>query len=304
MSSTSPDPRASLAAYGPSTSTQGFAPAEIARFYDTPPQHTAPGLKAWFARGQNFIVACVEAEAGASFARADQPDEYVLLQPDVSTAVDVQWQGSTTAVAGHRIAFVPAGASTLHMRQAGRLVLLFSTQSADLCALCSNQAAYATPHPYIPPFAPWSTAADGERVRHHSLDVADEPGRFGRIWRCSTFMVNVLPPQVGPRDVAQLSPHHHDDFEQCSLALEGAFVHHLRWPWTSNMHHWRDDVAAHCGSPSIAVIPPRAIHTSRGVFEGVNQLVDIFSPPRWDFSLKPGWVLNAAEYPLPEEGTP
>ncbi|QHE88873.1 hypothetical protein F9K07_14245 [Hydrogenophaga sp. BPS33] len=304
MSPTSPDPRASLAAYGPSTSTQGFSPAEIARFHDGPPQHEAAGLRMWFARGQNFIVAYVEAQAGACFERADQPDEYVLLQPDESAAVDIEWQGRTTAVAGHRIAFVPAGASALRVRQAGRLVLLFSTQSADLCARCSNQAAYEAPHPYMPPFAPWPTAADGPCVRHHSLDVADEPGRFGRIWRCSTFMVNVLPAQVGPRDVAQLSPHHHDDFEQGSLALEGAFVHHLRWPWTGNMHHWREDEAVHCGAPSIAVIPPRAIHTSRAVLEGLNQLVDIFSPPRWDFSLKPGWVLNADDYPLPKEGAP
>lgn len=293
------DPRASLAPDGLKPAATEFAAAEYARFYDSPPQISDSLKRQWFARGQNFILSYVEAQAGAEFVRDDQLDEYAVVLPDASTSAEITWGGQANTVEGASIAFVPPGPSRIRMTGPGRLLLLWTSRSKDLCELCVNAASYALEHPNIPTFEPWPMPSDGWKLRPYRLEVPDEPGRFGRIWRCSTLMINFTPAQVGPRDVTKLSPHHHDTFEQGSLALAGAFMHHIRWPWTPNLNSWRDDDHELCEAPSLAVIPPPAVHTSRGMTEGLNQLVDIFSPPRTDFSLKPGWVLNAADYPMP-----
>jgi hypothetical protein len=112
-------------------------------------------------------------------------------------------------------------------------------------------------------------------------------------------MVNYTEPRPGPRDVTRMSPHVHDDFEQASLVLDGSFVHHIRWPWGTNMRHWKPDEHEICAGPSLTVIPPLTVHTSQQVGTGINQLVDIFAPPRLDFSSMDGWVLNASDYPMP-----
>lgn len=297
------DPRAALAGT-PKTQPAAteFAGAEIARFYEEPPQESGPEGRTWYVRGQNFLIAYTRAAPGAVLSRAVQPDEYVVLLQDSGTSVIIEAGGQREEVPGYSLAVVPPGASSVTVPKGGEVVRIFSTQSKDLAARCVNAPSYATPHPNLPSYAPWPAPRGGYRIRAYSLDVAPAPGRFGRIFRCSTLMVNIIDPYEGPRDVRKLSPHHHDDFEQGSLALGGAFVHHLRWPWTVDMTQWREDLAARCAAPSVCVIPPPSIHTSRGVDTGVNQLIDIFAPPRMDFSEKPGWVLNADDYPMPGQG--
>lgn len=297
------DPRSSLAA-APSQAAapQAFAGADYGLFYEMPPQIADAASKTWLTRGQNFLVAHTVAEAGAVLAREGHPDEYVLLLPDREHGAVVEADGERQEVEGFSLVIVPPGSSRITLPSGGRVTRIFSTQSPDLNTLCSNADSYAQPHPNIPPFEPWPEPVGGYRIRAYSLDVPPQAGRFGRIFRCTTLMVNFLDQQVGPRDITKLSPHHHDDFEQGSLALDGAFTHHLRWPWTTNLNAWRPDEHALCKSPSLCVIPPPAIHTSRGMEDGLNQLVDIFSPPREDFSRQAGWVLNADEYPMPNRG--
>ncbi len=297
------DPRSKLAA-GAAGAAAGngdaFSAAVYARFYETPPQEKGPHHKTWYARGQNFIVAYSKAKAGTRFSRKDQTDEYVLLLPGADAKAKVSAAGETKEIGGFTITIVPPGDSDIEIAAGGEVIRLFSTQSEDLAALCSNAEDYAQHHPHLPPFEPWPAPPEGYSIRSYSLDVPDQEGRFGKIWRCTTFMVNVFPPQHGPRDPSKLSPHHHDTFEQCSLVIGGEYVHHLRWPWTANLADWREDDHEACGAPSVTVIPPKAIHTSAAVDPGVNLLVDIFSPPREDFSKMDGWVLNASEYPMPK----
>lgn len=289
------DPRSSLAIAAPPRPGGVAAAADYVEFYKTP--QAEPGT--WLARGQNFVVAYSEPADGAALSRSDQPDEYVLLVPDAGSTVEISTPSESVSVKGKALVVLPPAESSIRVVSARRLVRVFTGRATDLLERCSNTTSYAEAHPHVAPLEPWPDPPGGYKVRAYDWNVPPQEGRFGRIWRCTTIMVNWGEPRPGPRDVTKMSPHSHPDFEQCSLVIEGEFVHHLRWPWTTNLNEWREDDHVRVGSPSITVIPPTSIHTSQAMGQSDNLLIDIFCPPRMDFSAKPGWVLNADDYPMP-----
>ena len=281
------DPHSTLSSV-PARAADPCASPQYFDFTDLEPDEVSEhGSRTWWVRGQNFALAYTIARPGEALERAGQPDEYVLLFPQEPVAAKVSAGSDESAVEGAAMVVVPSGSSRVEVGAETHVVRLFSAASPDLLALCRNHGDYVEPHANVAPFAAWPAARNGERIRVYAL--AKHPyseSRFGRLFRCSTFMVNLFDPDHGPRDSAKLSPHTHEDFEQCSLAVDGQWVHHIRSPWTPNIADWREDEHVRVASPSVAIIPPPSVHTSH------------------DFSARPGWVIHDAEYPVPGPGTP
>jgi hypothetical protein len=295
-----PDPRTRLASSSAPPTVVGAPAADFVIRGVVAGQAVPDNEDDWSVRGQNFVVHVATLQAGEVLEREAQVDEYVVLLPDADSLFRMTTPAETIEVRGRSLVIVPPGRSVLEAKSGGRVQRLFTAASArDLVDRSVNAESYRELNAQVAEFAAWPEPPDGYRVRVYSLDVPDEPGRFGRIWRCTTFMVNYFAPQRGPRDPSKLSPHTHDDFEQCSIGIDGDFVHHLRWPWGVDRSTWRSDEHVVCPSPSVTVIPPTVVHTTEAVGLGKNQLVDVFCPPRLDFSQVESWVLNADEYPLP-----
>jgi hypothetical protein len=254
------------------------------------------GSRTWVARAANLVIAYTEAVAGDVLTRSAQPDEYAVLLYSESAPLKVSAGEEVADVAEEAFVVVPPGESSIEVLEDGPVIRLFSTADASLVAEALNAEAYAEPDRRAAPLEPWPDPVGGFALRVYRL--ADTPvaeGRFGRIFRTTNLMVNFLAEEPAPRDAHKLSPHHHDDFEQISFGVKGRFVHHIRYPWGPDSSGWRPDEHGEIGTPSICIIPPPTVHTTQGI-GGHQQLLDIFSPPRVDFSAS-GWVLNADDYP-------
>jgi hypothetical protein len=295
------DPRSAMvaAAAKPAAPVTAMADAELAAFDATTPGIAADGTTTWSMRGQNFVTAYSDCAAGAVLHHANEPDESFLVVLDANASVSVTIDGVATELPGRTIAVLPPGAASVKAITPATLLRVFTLRSPQ-AASAANARSYAEPHPNVAPLVPWPAPNGGYRLRTYPIPEQPAQGRFGSVFRTSCLMINFLAVTATPRDKRKLSPHHHDDFEQMSLAQSGEWIHHIRWPWTPDATLWRDDVHLRCGSPSLCIIPPPALHTSEAISSGPNALIDIFSPPRLDFSMMDGWVLNAEDYPMPE----
>lgn len=302
------DIRSKLAAAAPTVTVDPSTPIKPSQWIEfltlDPTATTAAGSRTWNARSATLVVSYTEAKAGDVFVRAGQPDEYVVLQYSESAPIRVTAGEQSDEVAEEAFVVVPPGDSSIEILADGVFIRLFSIVADDLRDGVLNADAYAEPDLRAAPLGEWPDPVDGFRLRVYRLAKTPiAPGRFGRIFRTTNLMVNFLAEEPGPRDRFKLSPHYHDDFEQISLAVKGRFIHHIRYPWGPDSSQWRPDESREIATPSICVIPPPTIHTTQGVGPH-QQLIDIFSPPRVDFSTS-GWVLNAADYPAkPGVGIP
>ena len=282
--------------------SEALRAATHARHYAEPPQKIdADGTRHWMTRAANFVIVISEAPAGAGLAR-NNPDEYMILLPPGTEAV-AEANGARVETKGNSLIIVPPGESQIRIQKSGIVVRVFSKLAEDLTAAAVNAATYADGAPEVAPLTPWPDPTGGFHLRHYDLNhatSADPSPLKMRVFRSTNLMINIFMPWMSRRDEKKLSPHSHEDFEQISISLKGAFVHHLRYPWSPDRTAWRDDEhERYDNSPSVLVIPARVIHTSQDVGQGTTWLVDVFGPPRMDLSAKPGFVLNAADYPQP-----
>jgi mannose-6-phosphate isomerase-like protein (cupin superfamily) len=249
----------------------------------------------WYIRGQNFCIAYTWASGGGIAAREDLPDEHIIVIPGATRIRVAAQGGGEVSVTGPAVVIVPPGTSSVAVDGAGALLRVFSARAADILARARNGARYdddpaLAPPPDQPPPGPGTVRA------YRAADIPDAPARSSLILRTDSLMIEWFPPVQGSSAADALSPHVHADFEQASVALEGDYVHHLRTPWTARLRDWRDDEHVQVTSPSITIIPPGIVHTTRPADAGPHHLVDVFTPPRADLAAV-GWVINDSDYP-------
>jgi hypothetical protein len=269
----------------------------IAAYHDftgREPDETEDLAAHWYAPATNFVVNTSRVEAGARLVTVGNPDEHCLILPTGASSVRVSAGGEEVEAHDNTLVVLPPGDSLIEVVTAGYVHRVFSG-ATQVYARAKRFAASTYPAPPVAPIEPWPDPVGGFKLRRYALTDGTQ-----RTFRTTNMMIKLAAARDERRAPEKMTPHTHDDFEQASLAAHGEWIHHIRRPWGKNLTEWRDDEHRKVGAPSVTIIPPRDVHTSQSVGPKLNQLVDIFAPPRVDFSLTPGKVANADEYPLPE----
>jgi quercetin dioxygenase-like cupin family protein len=279
-----------------------FRDPSIGIYYEERPQYEGHGWRRWITRGANFAIVYTEGAAGASLNErfSDEHFAYALeggIRVTASAGTGAGTGAGTATLGEEDLAILPPGECEIHFDRAATLVQVV-TAAESLTSAAPNAAIYADGAKEVAPVDPWPEPVGGYRLRTYSTREGYARGGLVHAYRTRKLMIIPYDRFLVPRDETQLTPHSHADFEQASVALEGQWLHHLRVPWTPNRHHWKPDRTIEIGSPSVTIIPAGVIHTSQGIAGAGMRLIDVFSPPRVDFSQK-GWVDNAAEYPMP-----
>ncbi|MBJ6133931.1 hypothetical protein JAU75_13880 [Ochrobactrum sp. Q0168] len=254
----------------------------------------AEGWRTARARGKTFLVEWLDAIADEAKVQRSTDDETIAVFPSNSGGV-ITIAGVTTMVSGRSIVIVPAGQYVLRAEKGGTIILLSPLRRGVVHSPALNEDDYDD-NSCEGMVSVAETGASSAQLQVIPVDdivpPADKPRL--KIIRSRTMSVSWIEYE-GLRDRTKLSPHDHTNFEQGSLAIEGAFIHHLRVPWGPDATIWRDDMHLHAAPRSLCVIPPRMIHTTEGEGGGKHILLDIFAPAREDFVSK-GWVFNQHSY--------
>ena len=222
MSYGNKDPRSRMAP----TAVGGAEPCAAPQFFDfsvLEPEVSELGSRTWWVRGQNFALAYTVAQPGEVLSRHAQPDEYVVLfARDPAEAVFCA-RGERAEVDAASLIVVPPGPSTTEIVRESHVVRLFSAASPELLEKCRNHEAYTEPHANVAPFEAWPDPVSDYRLRVYPIaDYPYQQGRFARVFRCSTFMVNVFDPDREPV------------IPQGSRRTRTTTSSNARWRWTAN----------------------------------------------------------------------
>jgi hypothetical protein len=250
----------------------------------------------WIVRTAHFGLLMTKIERRATLTQRFHGESMLVspacLRTHVACGDDrLQSQGDTLFI-------LPPGESTIEVEGDGYLARIVGPEETEVLNQALNAAGYRQAPDELSPFAAWPAPRDGFRLRRYALDEYVNPALPGRAFRCTNLMVNITDIYPGKRDSRKLKPHSHDDFEQITLTYAGRFAHHMRTPWGIDSTQWRADEHLELDSPAAIALPAGLIHTSQALEAGC-WLVDIFGPPRMDFSRLAGFVRNADEYPLP-----